>query len=143
MRKTILFAIVFLFSIFLAGCVAATSTQNFPPWTDLQAVLVWLSDLGAPFIIGMAVSYLAANAKWWVDLSGTIKFWIALIASVALSLLATYLLAIPDLIAFVQPYWSIAIKAVLAYLGTQVAYANILRSRYGVAFKAERKQSCC
>lgn len=138
-----LFLLVLL-CLLLVGCVARTAVAaaEFPPWTDFQAVLLWLTGVGAPYLVGAMLSYIAANWKFWETLPRNVKFIVPIIVSVLIAAGAQYALTMPVLISTAQPYWSFVISAVLAYLGSQTAYANIKRAGYGVKYDGKPQLRC-
>jgi hypothetical protein len=108
-------------------------------WTDFRAVLVWLAGVGAPYIVGQLLSYLAENWPKWHELPRPVKFAAPLVLSVLLSVGATVLLRYDDVIGLLSPYWAIVVGAVLFYLGSQVAYMNAKKAGYGYGPKLAEK----
>jgi len=98
----------------------------------LNEVLLWITGIGAPVIIGYVLSLLAENFPAWHDLPRAVKFMVPLLGSVGLSAGAHVLLGYPDVIAQIAPWWNVLATSVLVYLGSQKAYIDVKKSGYGV-----------
>lgn len=92
--------------------------------TDLQTVLVWLSGVGAPVLVGYLLAFMAERAGWWHKLPSEVKFIVPLLVSVAISLAATALLAHPEIIAQYQNIFALVMMSILTYLSTQKGHAE-------------------
>jgi hypothetical protein len=61
---------------------------------------------------------------------------ISLVLSVGIGVGAYYLLSLPELITFMQPYWALVVTIVLAWLGSQYAYMKAKSSGYAAKTRA-------
>jgi hypothetical protein len=129
----------FVFAPFAALALFLAGFPTQVDWTDFRAVLVWLAGVGAPYIVGQLLSYLAENWPKWHELPRPVKFAAPLVLSVLLSVGATVLLRYDDAIGLLSPYWAIIVGAVLFYLGSQVAYMNAKKAGYGYGPKLAEK----
>ena len=112
-------------------------------WTDFRSVLIWLAGVGAPYLVGQLLAYLAENWPKWHELPPVVKFFAPLALSVALAVGATVLLQYDEIIGAISPYWAVIIAAVLFYLGSQIAYINAKRVGYGCWAKEKAKAEKC
>lgn len=108
--------------------------------TDLVATLMWISGVGAPYVIGWVVSLLLENAAWWIKLDSRIKFVVPMILSVLVSIGATLLLKNAALIQVLAPWYTLIVGAIMAYLGTQQGYMATKKAEYGKRYKNLEKQ---
>lgn len=100
-------------------------------YTNLEAVLTWLTGIGAPFLVGYLLSLLAENWLGWHGLPSAVKFFVPMVCSVGISLGANQLLQLPNLLAMISPWWTLIAGSIIAYLGTQTGYMTAKRSEYG------------
>lgn len=110
-------------------------TQQAPDYTDLPAVLVWLTGMGAPYVVGYSMAWILENVKWWHTLPEAVKFILPMLFSVGISVGSTYLLKNEELIQLLSPYWTLVVGAVLAWLGSQKAYITAHRVGYAPTVK--------
>lgn len=96
--------------------------QELPDWKDFNEVLLWIVAGGAAVVVNAFFTFLAENFAWWHNLKSTVKLLISLVLSVLIGAGAYYLLSLPDIITFIQPYWAILVTIFLAWLGSQAAY---------------------
>lgn len=101
-------------------------------WTNLQAVLVWLTQLGAPLVAMYVFSLVAENVPAWHTLPKMVKFVAPPIVSILLAVGATLLLQRPDIIQTVAPWWTVIVGSLLAYAASQKGYMDAKSSGYGV-----------
>ena len=132
MKKLLLISLWLLLMLFM---VAAVSFQ-LPDLTDLNAVLVWLATVGSPFLVGLALSLLIENWSGWGELPRFVKTIVPMAASVLIAIGATYALKYPDIIGQVAPWFTIAMGAILGWLGTQRGYVYMKSNEYGARFAA-------
>lgn len=126
------YLIITLFALLLMGF---TFVEN-PDWTDFEAVAGWLAfGGGAPIVVAYALSLLVENWLAWHDLPRGVKFILPMLASVGLSIGANYLLGFPEVIAEISAIWFVVVSAVLAWLGSQVAYMKTKAANYAQSAK--------
>ncbi len=128
-----------LFPVILVGSLLAGLALQVD-WTDIKSVLIWLTGVGAPYVVGYLVSLLAENWPAWHAFPRAVKFLVPMIVSILISLGATYLLSRADLLIAIGPYFALVVGAILAYLGTQNGYMATKRSGYGYAAKIREKK---
>ena len=125
--------IIVMISFMLVGF---TFVEN-PDWTDFEAVAGWLAfGGGAPIVVAFALSLLVENWLAWHDLPRGVKFILPMLASVGLSIGANYLLGFPEVIAEISAIWFVVVSAVLAWLGSQVAYMKTKAANYAQSAKS-------
>lgn len=122
-----MFYLIFFFTALL---------QEFPPWKDLNEVLLWLAAGGSAIVVAALFAFLAENAEWWHKISKTGKLIISLVLSAGIGAGAYYLLSLPEMITIVQPYWALFVTMVLAWLGSQYAYIKAKSSGYAAKTQA-------
>jgi len=111
-----------------------------PDWTDLNEVLLWLVAGGASIIVAAVFAFLAENFEFWHKLHKNVKLLISLLLSALIGFGAYYLLALPDVITIIQPYWALFVTMLLAWLGSQYAYIKAKNSSYAhKAYLAAKK----
>ena len=132
MKKLFLISLWLLLMLFT---VAAVSRQ-IPDLTDLTAVLMWLATVGSPFLVGWALSLLIENWAGWGNLPHFVKTIIPMVASVLIAIGATVALKYPDIIGQIAPWFTVAMGAILGWLGTQGGYSYMKRNEYGRRFAA-------
>lgn len=103
-------------------------------YTQLTQVLLWLAGIGAPVVVGYALSWIVENWKAWSTFPTGVKFTVPLVVSVLLSVGAKYLLNFPDIVAQISPYFTLIMTSVLTYLSTQKAYITAIDKGYGARF---------
>lgn len=104
-------------------------------FTNLSEVLLWLTGVGSPYIIGRVIAFLAENWKQWHSLPRTVKFIAPLLVSVALSVGATLFMGNTVIVETLSPQFAMVMTAVLTYLGTQEGYMAARKSDYGSSAK--------
>lgn len=104
-------------------------------FASLVAVLTWISLAGGPYLAGWVFALLAENWPQWHDLPRQVKFAAPLVVSVALSIGANLLLQQNEVVSYLDPWYRMIAVAVLAYLGSQVAYMKAKKSDYAVRAK--------
>ena len=109
--------------------------QQLPDWGNLEEVLLFLAAGGAAIAVAAFFSFLAENFEFWHKISALGKLILSLVLSIAIGAGAYYLLSLPDLISFIQPYYALVVTIVLAWLGSQIAYMKTKASGYGVQKK--------
>lgn len=114
-----------VYLIFLVGFL-----QELPNWKDLNEVLLWLVAGGAAAVVAALFSWLAENFEWWHKINKNVKLLISLVVSGGIAFAAYYLMALPDVITLIQPYWALFVTMVLAWLGSQLAYMKAKASGY-------------
>lgn len=107
-----------------------------PDWKALDQVLLWIVGGGFSVVVAAVFAFLVENVEGWHLLNKNIKLLISLVLSGLIGFGAYYLLSLPELITFIQPYWSLVVTMFLAWLGSQVAYAYVKVSGYGAKTKA-------
>lgn len=111
--------------------------QEFPVWTDLAAVLIWLVGAGGAWVVGEVVSYLAENWVFWHTLPPWVRKLAPIVAAPLISIAAKLLLDQAAVIELLSPWFSIVAYSILAYLATQKAHVNQVTARYGEKAKLE------
>lgn len=109
-------------------------------WTDLQMVLTWVAALGAPYIVGKLMSYVAENFPKWHELPREVKFIVPMVLSVVIAVGATLLLRQEEGIAQMSPIYTMLAQAILFYLGSQQGYVDVKRSGYGRSAAEEARE---
>ncbi len=105
--------------------------QQLPDWGNLEEVLLFLAAGGSAIAVAAFFSFLAENFEFWHKISAKGKLILSLVFSIAVGAGAYYLLSLPDLISFIQPYYTLVVTIVLAWLGSQVAYMKSKANAYG------------
>lgn len=100
-------------------------------WTILEQVLLFLVGGGAVYVIGYALSWLAENFEFWHKIPSWGKLLISVAASALLAFGAQQLLQYPGVIGAIQPYWSLLVTIILAWLGSQKGYISAKAAAYG------------
>ena len=100
-------------------------------WTILEQVLLFLVGGGAVFVVGYALSWIAENFAFWHKIPSWGKLLISVVASVLIAFGAQQLLQYPDIIGAIQPFWSLLITIILAWLGSQKGYITAKKANYG------------
>ncbi len=119
---------------FLVGYLVSF-LQQLPDWGSLEEVLLFLVAGGSAAVVAVLFSFLAENFEFWHKINSTLKLVLSLVLSIVIGAGAYYLLALPDLISFIQPYYALIVTIVLAWLGSQLAYIKAKASGYGVQKK--------
>lgn len=91
---------------------------------SLNDLMIWLTGVGSPIVVGYLLSFLAERWKKWHTLPYEIKFITPMIVSVILTLCATWLLAHPEIIQQYDPTFKIVIGSIIIYLTTQKSYKD-------------------
>ncbi len=83
----------------------------------LQSLVAWLSapDGGAFIVISMAISYLAEKLAWWHKIKYGWKVAIMFGLALAIRLGAVLLLANPELMAMIEPYYDFFVASLLGW----------------------------
>lgn len=105
-------------------------------YTQLEQVLLWLTGIGAPMVVGYIFSWVVENWKKWSTLPKEVKFTVPLVISVLISVGAKYLLDFPDIVEEISPYFTMIMTAILTYLSTQKAYMTAMDKQYGARFRS-------
>ena len=113
-----------------------TLLAQLPDWKELNEVLLWIVGGGFSVIVAAFFAFLAENVEGWHKLNKNIKLLISLVLSSLIGFGAYYLLSMPELITFIQPYWALIVTMFLAWLGSQIAYTRAKVSGYGAKTKA-------
>ena len=106
--------------------------QELPNWGNFNEVLLFLVAGGSAIVVNALFTFLAENFEFWHKIPKNGKLLISLLLSVGIGAGAYYLLSLPDLITFIQPYWALVVTIVLAWLGSQYAYMKAKNSGYAV-----------
>ena len=134
----ILSIVPILFLLFLQD-----PTEQGPNLENVTEVLLWLTGVGAPFLVGYLLSLVAENIPSWHNLPRQVKFSVPLVASVLIAGGAQLLLQNEVFIARVAPLFSTIVRFVLTYLGTQQAYLAVKKTEekgyYGDSAKVAAK----
>ncbi|MHA2086439.1 MAG: hypothetical protein ACXABD_22060, partial [Candidatus Thorarchaeota archaeon] len=94
--------------------------QALPDWLSFEAVLLWvLVGGGGTYIANYVFALLAENWAGWHNLHKAVKFVLPMLTAVGLGFLAQFILAQPDVIGVVQPYWLLVVSILISYLGSQ------------------------
>jgi hypothetical protein len=109
--------------------------------TQLSQVLLWLTGMGAPIAAMALLSLLAENWPKWSTFSSNIKFYTTIILTVVIALLSAFGLKYTVMIATIQPWFQVAVSAVLAYYASQKTYQGSLNSRYGKRFSRSNSKT--
>jgi len=133
---------IFVFLLLLVGAFgtmafAPMQEGELPDFTNLEAVLTWVVGFGAPYLVGIAFSYLAENFQAWHKLPKEVKFFIPMVVSVLIAIGAQYLLAQPAVIAQLAPVYTTVAQAIIFWLGSQNGYMNAKASGYAAKAKGE------
>ena len=106
--------------------------QALPDWLSLEAVLVWiLVGGGGVYVANYVFALIAENIPGWHNLNKIVKFLLPMLTAVGLGFLAQFILAQPDVIGAVQPYWLLVVSILISYLGSQIGYMKAKASGYG------------
>ena len=110
--------------------------QEIPDWKNLDEVLLWVIGGGFAVIVAAVFSFLAENFEFWHKIPKYGKLVISFVLSALIGAGAYYLLSMPELITFIQPYWALIVAMFLAWLGSQVAYIYAKKSDYAAKTRA-------
>ena len=116
--------------------------QALPDWKNFEEVLLWVVAGGAAIVVNAFFTFLAENFPFWHKLNSNLKLLLSLIASILIGGGAYYLLSLPDIITFIQPYWAIFVTILLAWFSSQVVYLFAKKSNYAnkaIAAAAKKK----
>ncbi len=93
---------------------------------DLVGVLSWLAlGPGALFVAGYAFSYLLEKVPGWgTVLPDFARAIIVIVLAVGLAIGARYLLSRMDIVAAIDPLYTLVIGILVAWYGTQKAFAQ-------------------
>ena len=104
--------------------------------TNLNEVLLWVvGGVGAAYLVGRVVSLLLENLAFWHNLPAQLKLVLTMVFSVAISAGAQVLLTNTLLIEQLSPWFTLAMQAILAWLGSQQQYLAIKKDAgisYGI-----------
>lgn len=90
---------------------------------NLTSVLLWLAGgIGGPAVVMQILSLFASKWAWWNNLPRAVKFIVPMIVSILIAFGANFLLAKPDLVATLSPFYVILMQTVVAYLASQKQY---------------------
>ena len=121
-----------MFLLFFVGLL-----QELPNWGNLNEVLLWVVAGGAAIVTNALLSFLAENFEFWHKFTKNLKLLVSLVVSIAIGAGAYYLLSLPDVITFMQPYWALVVTIVLAWLSSQYAYLKAKNSGYAAKTQAQ------
>ena len=116
--------------------------QALPDWKNFEEVLLWVVAGGAAIVVNAFFVFLAENFPFWHKLNSNLKLLLSLVASILIGGGAYYLLSLPDIITFIQPYWAIFVTILLAWFSSQVVYLFAKKSNYAnkaIAAAAKKK----
>jgi len=133
LKYALLIVIVLSLAFPLVALASAPGQETTTNWADLTSVLTWLVGAGSVYLAGYAVSLLAQNFQWFVNLPSTVKFLIPLLISVGISIGAQALLSSQIFLSTVSPYFTVIALAVLNWLGSQQGYMKLKAADYGRA----------
>ena len=100
-------------------------------WTTFQSVLVWLVAGGSVYVVGYTLAWVAENFEFWHKLPPIVKTLVPIVLSILVGFGAQQLLAMPDIVEGIQPYWELIVITVLAWLGSQKGYLSAKSADYG------------
>jgi hypothetical protein len=88
---------------------------------NIPALLALLAIAGG---LGPVFSFLGENSKWFQGLTSQARFWIILVSSLLIPLLATALLQLvpPSVWVVLEPYWQALALGFVAFLTSQGFY---------------------
>lgn len=113
----------------------STLFQELDP-TSLTSVLLWIvAGPGVVFLVGKFVSLVLENWSGWANLPTSVKFLVPIVLSALLGVGAQLLLAQPELVGAVEPWFKIVMLAILAWVGSQSQYIASKRAEYGARFR--------
>lgn len=119
--------------LILAPILMASRFLQTPDLTDLTAVLTWLATgAGASVVVMYALSLVAENIPAWHNLPSWVKFVVPMVAALLVSGGATLLLASPETVATLTPWFKIVVGAVLGWIASQAAYLRTKATTYGI-----------
>jgi cation transport ATPase len=120
-RERMIWLLPLLLMVVLAlPLMAFRAMQTIEP-TDLVAVLTWIAaGPGAVAIAGIVLSrVLEWFPAWGAKLTGTMRGLVVVAGSLVFAFGAYFLLKAPPVIASIQPYYVVAVMALLAFAGSQ------------------------
>lgn len=96
-----------------------------PDWTSLVDVLTWLAYSGGSIgLVMWFASWFLEGFPSWHGLPAQTKQLIIIVLSIAVGTGAHLLLGYEQLLATVAPWFKLMTQIIIAYLGSQVAYAR-------------------
>ena len=114
--------------------------QQLPDWGSLEEVLLFLVAGGGAIVVAFFFSWLAENFEFWHKWNSKLKLILSLVLSIGIGAGAYYLLALPELISLIQPYYALIVTIILAWLGSQIAYMKSKASAYGTNYCCGEKK---
>jgi hypothetical protein len=109
----------------------STLFQEFDP-TSLTSVLLWvIAGPGVVYLVGRVMALILENVPAWHNLPGAVKFLFPVGLAAVFGVVANLLLAQPELIAAIEPWFKIVALSVVAWLGSQVQYLASKEVEYG------------
>lgn len=103
--------------------------------TSLESVLLWvLAGPGVVVVVSKGLSLLAELWPKWATLPTFVKTFVPIVFAALLGVAAQLLLAQPELIAAIDPWYKVVAIAVLAWVASQQQYQASKRAEFGARF---------
>src|SRR4030065_787018 len=113
----------------------STLLQEVDP-TSFTSVLLWIiAGPGVVFLVGKFVSLVLENWSGWANFPTSVKFLVPIVLAALLGVGAQLLLAQPELVAAVEPWFKTVMLAILAWVGSQSQYLATKQAQYGARFR--------
>lgn len=108
---------------------------QFPEFSMLEAVITWIAiGGGSAYLVGRLFAFLVENVPAWEKVPSAAKLAIGILASGLLALAANAVLGYTELLGQLQPYYQIAVAAIIAWLSSQKALMEVKTKHYGVRY---------
>jgi hypothetical protein len=109
--------------------IAARALQPTDPG-DLVQVLTWLAGVGAVYVVGYGLSFLLEQVPGWGSkFPGWARGPVVILLSAGVAFGAQYLLRQTHVVELLGPIFTMIVQIILAYLGTQKAFAYQRQNR--------------
>ncbi len=119
----ILFLLTFLLLLAVPLLLGFRALQPADP-ANLIQVLTWLAGVGAVYVVGYGISFLLEQVPGWGSkFPGWARGPVVIVFSVGVALGAQYLLRQTHVVELLGPIFTMIVQIILAYLGTQKAFA--------------------
>jgi len=135
--KKLSFIVVLFCLLFFPTMLVSAQSETPIDFTNLNAVLAWLSGVGAVTAVGWVLANFLEKMSWWNNLPTYIKWGVPPVFSVLLAFVAQLLLKQEILLAQIQPYFSLVVMILLTYFGSQVGHTATRQARYAQERYAE------
>jgi hypothetical protein len=129
-KKTLSITIVVLTLLFVLvpAAAAAPAEQVIDPIPSLVDAITLLTTTAG---LGVVISFVFSKRPWFEKLSSQAKFWLILLASIGIPLVAKILLDIvpANIFAVLEPYWQVIAMGFASFLASQWYHASTTKDK--------------